>query len=423
MEFRRSGQSDQRRRRVLRDETVATPDEGLEAAPSRTRRSAAGSAASRGYSEAAHRERQPRVVDFLPTRLWTVWVLTLAGLVCVAMLAASHLHLPELRQLAGRGNLAAIDLAAPNSIGAWFSSLVFTLAAGWSLLIYSLRRHKVDDYRGRYRVWLPAAAALLLLSVDATTGLHRAVAGTIVRLSGVTTFGDGPIWPVTMYGFLLGTLGLRLAIEMRRSRPSVAAFCVAAACYGLSVPLSLGAWLPAEAVFGTLARSLLLLLGHLGIAASVGLYARHVYLDSQGRLTQRKAKGKKQKKTKSESSEEDDAEDKKPATTSANGKTRRIDGAHSEPPAPKTAQSGTPTGGQSKPAGPLASKMAAAPVGSSTSKFGDATQAKASATVSRQSDDDDDEDDEDGDDDDSRLSRAERKRLKKMQRRGAAGKY
>src|SRR5204863_8373822 len=124
----------------------------------------------------------------------------------------TFLHLPELSQLSGRRDLAAFDLAAPNSIGAWFSSLLFTLAAGWSLLIYSLRRHKVDDYRGRYRVWLPAAAALLLLSVDAPTGLHRVAAGTIVRLSGVTTFGDGPIWPVTLYGFLLGTLGLRLAI-------------------------------------------------------------------------------------------------------------------------------------------------------------------------------------------------------------------
>lgn len=416
MEFRRSGQGDQRRRRVLRDDKQSSPDEAPDATPARTRRGAAG-AASRGYSEAAHRERQPRVVDFLPTRLWTVSVLLLGALTCVVMLAACHLYLPELSQLSGRRNLSAFDLGAPNSVGAWFSSLLFTAAAGWSLLIYSLRRHKVDDYRGRYRIWLPAAAALLLLSVDATTGLHRLAVGTIVRLSGFTAFGDGPVWSVMLYGFLLGTLGLRLAIEMRRSRLSVSAFSIAAACYGLSVPLSLGTWLSADPLLATLARSLLFLLGHLGIATSVGLYARHVYLDSQGRLNPRKAKPKKAKKAKSESLD-DEANEKKPTTTSAGGKTRRIDGAHADPPAPKTAQSGTPTSGPAKSAGPLASKMA--PAGGTSSKFGDATQAKASASVSRQSDDDDDDDDDDdGEDGDSRLSRAERKRLKKLQRRGA----
>ena len=63
--------------------------------------------------------------------------------------------------------------AAAEASRPWLSSL---LARTWqvlgSLLIYSIRRHKLDDYRGHYRWWLVAGIAWLVMSVDAITGLH-----------------------------------------------------------------------------------------------------------------------------------------------------------------------------------------------------------------------------------------------------------
>src|SRR5690349_6246530 len=120
MEFRRSGQRDDRRRRVLMDEKLASPDENDEAVPPRSRKAAAGGSSNgRKYSDAALYERQPRVVDFLPTRLWSLSVLVLLALTCVAALAAAHVHTPDLRQFLARAELASLDLSGPSSIGAW----------------------------------------------------------------------------------------------------------------------------------------------------------------------------------------------------------------------------------------------------------------------------------------------------------------
>ncbi len=52
------------------------------------------------------------------------------------------------------------------------------------LLIYSIRRHRIDDYRGRYRVWLGAALACLMLSANSVAGLHQVVADMLSHFTG-----------------------------------------------------------------------------------------------------------------------------------------------------------------------------------------------------------------------------------------------
>ena len=42
-----------------------------------------------------------------------------------------------------------------------------------AVLIYTLRRHRLDDYGGRYRLWLWAAACWFVMSMDEACTLHE----------------------------------------------------------------------------------------------------------------------------------------------------------------------------------------------------------------------------------------------------------
>src|SRR5262245_47013633 len=125
MDFRRSGQLDERRRRVLRDELAQPADsETDDAAPS------GGTSAKgpvRAYAPAVLDERQPQITDLLPIRpLWTAIAILLA-VTAVAAIECAHIY-ARTTPVVGGEHLATADATVRGSIAAWFSSL--TLAAG-----------------------------------------------------------------------------------------------------------------------------------------------------------------------------------------------------------------------------------------------------------------------------------------------------
>jgi hypothetical protein len=151
MEFRRSGASDERRRRVLRDEITGGQDEEAASIPISSKRDRA-----RRYTDGALAESQPRVTDFLPQRGFSALVVGLLLLTAVAAVITAHIAVTTSGLLAKEPRLAMFDLNGRGNIGQWFASLLFGGLALLSLVIYNLRMHRVDDFRGRYRVWLVA---------------------------------------------------------------------------------------------------------------------------------------------------------------------------------------------------------------------------------------------------------------------------
>ena len=86
--------------------------------------------------------------------------------------------MPTLTAALGRGTparpgVAAFDLGGKGSLAAWFSSLMLLAASLVAVLVYTVRRHRMDDYRGRYRVWLWAALCWFLMATDAAASLHE----------------------------------------------------------------------------------------------------------------------------------------------------------------------------------------------------------------------------------------------------------
>jgi hypothetical protein len=319
-------------------------------------------------------------------------VAILLALTAVAAIECIHIHARTI-PVAGAAHLTALDATERGSVAAWFSSLVLAAGAGLALATFSVRRHRVDDYRGSYRVWLWMAATLAWASLDATSGIHAALGLVLARLAGQSPTVAAPLAAATtiswlaLYGLAFGTLAIRLAIEVWNSIPSLTALAIAVLAYFLAALGTLG-MLPASGpLVASVVHSTLLLAGHVALVSAILLFARHVYLDATGRL---KVPLDPERKPKKQRTRLKVVKDDKPEPTESK-----------TPPATKAAVAAS--GGvkfQASPpsSGPLAGKMAA--------------KSAASAGF----DDDEDEDADDGGDGE-RLSRAERRRLKKLARR------
>ncbi len=403
MDFRRSGQLDERRRRVLRDELAQPADtENAETASS-----GSGSAKGpvRAYSPAVLAERQPRVADLLPVRPFLAVAFVLLLVTSVAAIECIHIYartLPVVNReyLAGHEYLAALDLSARGNLGSWFAAILFAGGAGLAVTTLGIRAHRVDDYRGRYRIWFWIAAALVWASIDAATGLHDAL-GLLIASA---THGQVPpenlaaactISWVVPYGLLFGALAIRLALEVWSSLPSFAALCVAGLLYVLAVLATLEMLPQAGPLVDSVVSSSLVLLAHVATISAIALYARHVYLDACGRLKvhidpdKKKPAKKPRAKLKVVKADQDDADER---------------------PAAKSTAAAEKSSGEKSTAKPVIT------FGGGTS----GSSSKATATIAKSTAktavDDDDEVDEDSDEDSS-LSRSERRRLKKLARR------
>ena len=395
MDFRRS-QLDDRRRRVLMEE-VAAPADGEQALPAATVRRVP----TRAYPDGALTDRQPRISDLVPTRPFVVLLLLLALLTGVAAIETLYIYwqtTPTMARSAGsaalgRGQLAAIDLTARGNLASWYSALLLAAGACGGLVIFSIRCHRVDDYRGRYRVWLWTVAALLWASLDSVTEVHEAIGAAIALAAGSARLAD--VGWLTLYALVFGALAIRLGIETWHAVGSFSTLSLAALLYLLSAMTTVG-WLPLPGyLLATVLQTTLVMLAHVTLLAGLVLYARHVHLDAQGKLPLRlRTQGPKPKrKPRARLGVVSDDEKE----TTADGRVAaKASGAAPGPAASAMKAPATASSAPGARPGPLASRV--------------------SASLS-QDDEDDDADEEDGaSDGGERLSKAERRRLKKLMR-------
>jgi hypothetical protein len=260
-----------------------------------------------------------------------------------------------------------------------------------SAQIYNLRRHRVDDYRARYRVWLWVLVVFVVLSIDAVAGLRRLV-GAVAALAAGTNFG----WRPDACWMAIATLGgalvaIRLGFEIRRCRGAIVSLGLSLLSFALGAIFSLG-WIPVQ---DAIAKQLVVNFGFIGPLLawmSVMVYARHVCLDALG-LFHRRVTQKKQAATLTTASstpEETDQTDKPHSASPAKQPDRqiRVDAAHGQTPAKPISTAAAQLGG------PLKQAM----ISAATNKSPVGGTSQATATEARH------------------LSKAERKRLRKQGR-------
>jgi hypothetical protein len=290
------GHRDDRRRRLLSEDLTANsglPAPDIEGASSRNGQPPARK--SENYGDAEFLQTQLRLTDLIPRRLISHILLLIAGLFSIAGLIALYLWVdqsvadPLLRP-------AIAKLGSTGSLGSWLGSLLLLTAGFFAIIVYSVRRHKLDDFHGHYHVWLWAAACWFLMATDTAASLHACLQQLMISLTGTPIAGDGSIWWMVPTLVLLGTTGSRLLIDMRSSRLSSTALILA----GIAYFVSFAAWFRGIALQSEVYQFLLiegaLLGGHLLLAISMGLHARYVILDAEGELPKRVIKKKPEKK-------------------------------------------------------------------------------------------------------------------------------
>ena len=241
-------------------------------------------------------EEQKLLIDFIPRRLPGVGAILLAGLSIIAALigldywaVAAAVHYPA-------GSLSALTLTAAGNLAQWFSSLLLLAATAASLLVYSIRRQRNDDYHGHYRVWLWAALCWFVFATDVAVGLNRTLQQVLVHLTGTPLWHGGVLWWIIPYTVVFAALGSRLVIDMWPSRLAIAAFVLAAASYAVALPASMKFVPETIATHAVLIHAGAMMSGHLLLVLSMILQARYVVLDFEGLIPPRKAKAAKRKK-------------------------------------------------------------------------------------------------------------------------------
>jgi hypothetical protein len=326
MSFRRTGHSDERRRRVLMDDSTATDAP----APTRSARERKG-AKPRNYSDAALAAQQPPLTSLIPSRLWTLSVLLLSALTVVALLNLLHAELPRLARWFGPGQIDPFHFAVRGNLAAWFSALLLGWGAAMSAHIYNLRRHRVDDYKGRYRIWIWTTLLLIGASIDAATGLHDAIGGALVKLAGEgAAFSVSAGW-LMVASAVISTVALRMAIEMRHSFGALFSLALALACYAAAAATRVGL-MPLEGELAWHALVTATLLGHVFLWFTALAYAAHVYLDAQGLLAIKPPQAARPKKKKDAGGDDEATSTSKAEASESDakpsGKQLRVDAAH-----------------------------------------------------------------------------------------------
>jgi hypothetical protein len=268
-----------RRRRVLNEEALAASALGI-AARSREDSSRMPGDTPR-YGAGANIENHPQITDFVPRRYRIIALVMMAGLtlgVCGELIAR---HATTLSQLVGNVSPGEITATLTGGLVAWTSAAALLLAACYARLIHSLRRHRVDDSRGRYRVWRLASWVAVLLSLNAVVDVHTIIARGLGHLTGWSVLPDNVGWWLAPAALLGGWLLLKLIRDASECRTALTCYTLALACF-ITAGIAF-CWSPAWASqwHDTLCR-LLPLGGDILLTTGTLLFARYVVLDVQG---------------------------------------------------------------------------------------------------------------------------------------------
>lgn len=274
----RKNQRDERRRRVLVDDVK--PNSNDTSARRSNRRNAV---PQNPYAEAALSCNQPRITDLIPTRVFSSVVIFFVGLTVCCLNATVSLLYFDRFQVRFPAAQRLFDLSAPGSFSSWSASVFLLLAAVISTATLWLRRHRIDDYRGRYRIWFLIPVLIVIASVDSIVGITRisVFASAEIQLG----FATAKISDLLIC-FLGIAVGVRLLLEIRSSRAAAALLVSAGVSYMFSFLVSWNAFSFVDGLTDFVS-AVSMLTGHWLLTVSLLSNLRYIYLDSQGEIAAR----------------------------------------------------------------------------------------------------------------------------------------
>ena len=140
------------------------------------------------------------------------------------LLAAAHYAAVTWPSLTLQSNLAVarpLRLDHPDSFGRWFMTLLLACAAGVSLLIYQLRRYRIDDFQGHYRLWRIVIVLCGVASLDSLVSVIDWAGALLDFGMGRRAALSGNDWVRILVAIGGTVLAMRMVAEVRRSRWSL----------------------------------------------------------------------------------------------------------------------------------------------------------------------------------------------------------
>lgn len=302
----------ERRRRLLTDDvTGVAGGESTRRVRAAGRADTAGNAPGKSYTEAAKLAHGRALSALLPSRLLTIALTAAVAVTVVAACLALHAGSAALAALAPAVDATVLRLDEDGSIGHWWASMLLVTAGVVALFIFSLRRHRIDDYHGRYRVWIWISFACLAASLFETTRLERLVRGLSGLAAERFSISNDVLWP-SFVGVIAAAVGLRLFFEIRRCPSAIGALAASAVSF-VAAAAAYHGWpvTPTSASLCYWSRGSWLV-GYVFVLTTFLLYARHVQLDLNGSLVSRATRKRKAPKAPAEDEAETEPP-KKPA--------------------------------------------------------------------------------------------------------------
>jgi hypothetical protein len=266
---------------VLRDESRLS-------GTAQKRRSTANS--DRVFSEAALHHNQPRITDFLPQRKMSIFKVFALGIGLVALVESLFVVREQYLSRFAAVDASWLDLHGSMNATSFVAALMLTFATVAATLVFHIRRHRMDDYRGRYRMWYPVIGILFLAAGDVITHAHRSVQDIAMWLAPNPPLGDPASWWILVWVVCGGLLMLRAMVDARQCKSALFFWCLASAglltAAGFAVKLL---HVPSPDAH-LMAQTGAFLLGLHFLVFGLVLYARNLFLLAQGAKRSPKAK-------------------------------------------------------------------------------------------------------------------------------------
>ncbi|MED7624015.1 UNVERIFIED_CONTAM: hypothetical protein DVV65_16410, partial [Lactiplantibacillus plantarum] len=122
--------------------------------------------------------------DLIPRRRRFVAAWFSAAVLTIAAIIGAHLCRTAIAEWLQLATVPGLDLNQPANLAAWFTSVAFGGAGILATIIYGLRRFRLDDYAGHYRLWLFVVPSLFIASICAVVPLHEVWSLVCARLIG-----------------------------------------------------------------------------------------------------------------------------------------------------------------------------------------------------------------------------------------------
>jgi hypothetical protein len=103
---------------------------------------------------------------------------------------------------------ACFDPRSMQSLAGWLAQVALGVAAAVALIVRLMRRHRRDDYNGRYRAWGWLAGLFVITSCAGAVPLGPLVAGLLTDASGVALGPGGIGWWICLATVAYGLVSL-----------------------------------------------------------------------------------------------------------------------------------------------------------------------------------------------------------------------